>query len=801
MKYFILVVALLISFSSQAQISVSGQISDENNAPIAFSNFTIKEIDSGTIVTGGISDENGKYALQSPIGKYRIEVSFIGYEPYSKVIELTESLILENIVLIGIVDQLDEVVIRGKKPVIQQSADRLTFNVENSVMATGGNIVDILKVTPSINITDQGISIIGKGDVSVLINGNPVKLRGEALVTFLNSIQAENIAKIEVIDSPPSNFDAEGSNGLINIIYKKGLAGLWNTTINGSYRQGVYSLYSLGASTIYNDDKLSFSANLNYVDGSKQVEEMAIIFYDENIWDNDITRENISKNLNGNLSLDYQYSPKSNIGFQYLGTVEHPDVDYNGLTQITDYNNTLDSLIVSKNFTENKNYNHSFNIYHETDLDTLGKKMTIGADYFILNNKNYSSIESRNFIDESTSTGVVILADNDSKQKIENVATKLDFQIPTKLLDLSFGGKLSFTTTTNNTTYLNAPEGTATTVPDQDNNFEYKEDIQAVYITGKKAFNKKWESTFGLRMENTNTNGISMASDGSFEEENSNSYLKLFPTMTTSYRANESNVLSFSYSKRITRPAFWELNPYRNYFNAYIYSEGNPFLQPSFSHNIEFTHSLKNKFTSSFFVSIVDNGFGQIPGVNTTTGEQFYTRSNYYRRTSYGISESYNVDVFKWWKSYNYLFAFYNDVSFLPGTDLETEALDGFGLRYSSMNTFTLNASKTFNGEINFWYFPGTKYQVYESTGSSGLDLGIKWSVKDNLQLTATVKDIFNQNNPTYTTSTSSTPQEFSMNGSTRYLRISARYQFGNKKINKSKRDFGNESEKSRAIN
>lgn len=798
-KLHLILLILIGSFTANAQTDITGIVKDTSNTPVAFSNVILKDISSEKIISGTTTNMQGEFEIRSTAGNYILELSFMGYKTLSKEIEVSSgNFELGTMILKPKANSLGEIIIKGEQPIFQQEPDRLTFNVENSIMATGGNMVDVLKVTPGLQVSDEGINLLGRGNMRAMINGHIVKLTGEDLVNFLNSIPAENISKIEVIDTPPSKYEAEGGGGLINIIYKKGVDGKWNTNLSGSYRQGFYALGNLGLNTIYNKDKLSFSANINVTKGSIRIIDKSQIFYPQNVWRTKNTRKDNSENINGRVALDYDYSKRSSIGFQYLGSMANPDKDYSGRTIISS-NNQIDSLIVSDNPSENKNYNHSLNIHHETQLDTLGRSLSFDLDYFRYKDENNSPLLSTNILPNGEPTGSIISALNTSDQQIENFSAKFDLNLPFQFANISLGAKASFTVTDNFTDYTNRNDGTQITVPDQNNKFEYEENVQAVYANVQKSFGEKWSTVFGLRLENTQTLGNSTSLDGSFEQSNENSYLKLFPSAYISFNPNKLNALNLRYNRRISRPDFWELNPYKQYINAYIYTEGNPFLQPSFTHNIQLSHSYKNKLNSSVFINIVENGFGQFPGVDPATGEQFYTRDNYFKRTSYGLSESYNFKPVRWWRNYSQLFAFYHDVEFLSETNLQTPPLDGFGLRFSTFNTLTIDQDRNINAEVNFWYSPGTRFQIYESTGSSGLDLGLNWSPNEKIELSAVMSDIFNQNNPTYTTFTNNIKQEYNVKGGTRFLRLSVSYKFGNKEVKKDQREFGNEEELDRA--
>lgn len=118
--------------------------------------------------------------------------------------------------------EIQTVNLNGKKKLVERKIDRMVFNVENSIASQGMDGVEALRNTPLVKVDEtSGISIVGKSNVSVMINDRIVQMSGSELLNYLKSVRSENIAKIEVITTPPAKYDAQGNSGIINIVLKK----------------------------------------------------------------------------------------------------------------------------------------------------------------------------------------------------------------------------------------------------------------------------------------------------------------------------------------------------------------------------------------------------------------------------------------------------------------------------------------------------------------------------------------------------------------------------------------------------
>lgn len=687
---------------------------------------------------------------------------------------------------------LKEIAIVFKKKQIEYRNDRMVINVANSISAIGGNAVNAISAAPGIIVQNGTISMLGKGESRVMIDGRLIELRGQDLIGYLNAIPAGDIQKIEVITNPPAKYEAGADGGIINIILKKGTMNSWKNTALLAYDQSTYGFLTLRNSFLYNRNKVRFSLNAGGKTGYMKNTEELDIYYPKGVWQLNSTGKEKQGQFSGGTALDYDFSVNTTVGFQYTGNYNNPD--RNDLTSIGIHNpgNSLDSILINKGLNRQTVNSHSFNGHLISKLDTLNRKLSFDIDYF-----SYRSTIDNDFVATVFSPDLSILninqaARNISDQNIHNMAVKTDMEHPLKFMNLSYGAKLSLTNSKSAVVYYNMATGTGILDPNRSNGFEYKEHNQAVYINGNKQLNARCSVQLGLRLENTQTLGYSETTSQTIK----NNYLKLFPTFYLSFKANEANTLMFNYGKRINRPEFRNLNPFRSYLNSNSYSEGNPFLQPSYSNNFDFTHIYKGVLRTNAFINITTNGFGVIFSSDPKTNTQVISRQNYFKEYYYGIGENYTADIAGFWQSQNQIYMLGSRNIF--SGDIQAASKNGLQLYLSTNNTFSLGRPTKL--QADFFYATKANRGLYEIGSMAGLNLGLKQNIlRDKLQLGLLVNDVFNTAYlKNYTSVVNGIRQVYSENNSSRYFRISLTYNFGNNKINVKSHETGNSEEKKR---
>lgn len=775
---------------AQASFKLKGKITNET-IPLEWADVSISNSE-GKIIDGSTSKQDGSFEINLKKGSYRIGITLLEFTDYEKEFTIENDTDLGIIILKESATNLKEVIIQSKKKTIEQKTDRLVYNLENNVTTVGGDALNAINTAPGVVVQNNTINILGKGTSRVMIDGRMIELVGEELNNFLKSISASDIKNIEIISNPPAKYDAEGTGGLINIIMKKGVRDSWKNSTTLSYDQNKYGIYTLRDNFFYNKNKFRFSASINPKTGYLNATDDLKMYFPDGLSHMKSVTKVKTENLSGKLALDYDLSERTTIGFQYLNDRNNPD--FKSDIRIEDYNtqNELDDVTLNNSFTDKGSKNQTYNAHLITKLDSLKRKLSFDVDYF-----NYSSKFDRNFVANNFTADMTFVDINQSgrnisNQDIDNWSFKSDMEHPLQALNLSYGAKMSFTNSVSDVLYFNTITGTPELDSNQSNRFKYTENNQAVYVNADKKLNEKWNFQMGLRLENTQTNGFSET----LNQETENNYLKLFPTFYASYKKNENNTFSLNYGKRINRPRFDLLNPFRIYINSNSYSEGNPFLRPSFSDNFELAHSYKEILRTSVFVNAITNGYGVLFTSNPETNTQIVTRENYFKNLNYGIGESYSASFADWWSSENSLYLLGAKTEFIK--DINATPSNSLQIDFSTNNTFLLG--KTTKLQIDFMYTTPFKSGLYEVGYASSFDIGFKQDLfNKTMQIAFLANDIFNTSYlKDFTSVINGVKQVYEEKQSNRFARLSVVYNFGNKKINVQQRDFGNKEENKR---
>ena len=789
MKNTLITITLLFTGIITAQ-TITGKVAD-NLEVIPFANVILKDSNQ-KIIAGTTTTDEGTFELKTSKGTYILEVSFLGYQTYSKSILVDKNINLGTLILKEDAQNLDEIVVKTEKRVLERKIDRLVFNVEKSVAAVGGNGVDVLRITPGLQLQNNTLSILGKGATQVMINGRLSPLVGDELIAFLSGFSANDIVKIEVITNPPAQYDASGNGGLINIVLKKGVQNSWRNATTLSYNQNRYNFTSLNNNFFYNKNKISLSASINATKGNVQNLEGLDIEYPTNFWDIDVVGKMGRDQFSGRFLIDYELTDNSTFGIQYLGNQTNPDINAMTTSTIFDTNNNLERSLQNRGNNTRDNENHSINFHLISKLDDKGKKISFDADYFTFNSDNTLDFKTEQFDASGTSQGISSAALNIANQKIENFSGQIDVDYPIEKVNLSYGVKASFTNSMSDVLYFDTLSGNPVLDPNQSNAFEYEENVLAAYFSGNTKLNDKLTMQFGLRFEDTKTTGI----NAEINEENKNDYSKLFPTVYFSYAKNENNNFNISYGRRINRPNFRDLNPFRFYINDNSYSVGNPFLQPSFSDNFEISHLYKNNLNTSFSLNITNDGYSVVFNTDAQNQDQIITRENYFRTLTYTFTESFSYNKISWFKSQNSFNAIGYVTEFTK--DIGTTPKNGVQIYLTSNNTFSLSENTKL--QVNSWYSSQHNRGLFSMGQMFDISFGLQHQFKNNLQLSLLFNDVTNTGNlRDYISSVNGIEQNYRQNESSRNVRISLSYNFGNKKVTVKNRRFSNDDEQRRS--
>lgn len=708
------------------------------------------------------------------------------------------------------------------KQVFKKQSDRFVYDVAASPVAKGNTTFDLLKQTPLLSTTDdKTLKITGKNNALIFINGRKTNMDAESLTQFLKNTPAENIQKIEVITVPGSEYQVESSDGIINIVLKKKMSDGTSGNMRMSNSQNKYNSSNASFSVNYRKDKLGINANLS---GGENINPQTYILrngtdkmQNESVGDID----DPNKNLGGYLNIDYQLTEKSNLALSWNSWANksyNSTIDlYNTLIQP----NAAGVMTTTHSWTKNKenarNYNNSVNLNYEIKLDSLGSKFNANVAY--LNYKRFQ-FSNNNTLNENLKPSKTIT--QDIPQIINNFSGTLDYIQKFKNdFTFSVGGNFNKTKTDNDTknyTYIFDNNGNLEDLGTKPNpnpeftHFIYDENIYGVYLTLEKKLSDKFSGKVGARYEITNSLGTaeSLREGKQSYQEIERNYNNLLPYLSFNYAINDKNNISYSFSSRMRRPSFWELNPVRNYITDFNYTQNNPFVKASSTYNQELTYMYKNSYFLIVNHTYVKDQITQVPlqgyvkSVDGQIGSQNVLR---YIRTNFGNKQEMSAmfgiqkSLFKQYLTLNFNAGVQHNIN--NGTLAEDPTTgdtfvdkDGNPLIYrnnvkstslviTSNNTIRLDKKKTWFLGVNYFYVDKQQIELGMLKDLMSLDLSIKKNWND-WTFAVNVNDVLRTNIVEI--------EDYQTNGNYNYIRndmyrrnltVSITYNFGNQKVKK----------------
>lgn len=789
--FYVVILFLSISIASAQQQTLKGKVVNKNKQSVEFVHATLLKNDT-IYVDGTATDSLGYFSFKAEKGNYRLILEQFGAEYFNNSLDLDHDLDIGAIEIDESIS-LNEIFIEKRKALIEKKVDRLVFNIENSISGSGGNGLDALKATPLLYIQDERITMIGKSNVGVMVNDRLISLSGEDLIVYLRSLRSDDISNIEIITSPPSNYDAAGNSGLINIITKR--APKINDTygnIRAGLSQARHSLGNIGLSLNSKHNNWTFSGSVDYVNGSTKLTRNLDLEYPQNEWKESFVNRRYSDNLSGRLAADYQISEKSQTGIQYRISNDKPITSTKTNSLVYDRTTSdLDSIIKTPANTNSDGILHTMNWYYQTKLDTLGTKLSIDVDYLNQNTSLENTFHTQTFFAENLPSDNYLSARILGDKKIDIFTSKFDMDFPLKWINLSFGGKVSFIHNEHENNYYDTTNETPYIENSKSNAFEYNENIQALYFSANKRLTDKFSFKLGLRTENTQTNSYSRT----LSQRNKNNYLEWFPSLFMNYQLKNNGQLAFNYNRRIDRPGYNHLNPFRYYTNANNYVEGNPFLKAYYTNNFEVSYFNKNYYTALFFRD-TKNGIAQINFIDPETYIQAMTSENYYNQINYGWINAYSFRFKNVWENSTQVIISYTKTT----SDISqiVPNVNSWNGHFNTRNSFILDSERKYRLELNYMYRLPAVSESYKTDVISDLSVGARANLLQNkVQFSLEFTDVFRTNKITYYQTVNGIPQKGQMYNDNQKLRFSLTYNFG-KQFKTQNRKQSNEEEEKR---
>ncbi len=732
-------------------------------------------------------------------GKYIIKVSHTDYQTaYLTSAKLEREIVfVATITLIPTAALLDEVTVISKKPFVQFGPDKTVINVEAGISNAGSTIMDVLEKSPGITVGRDGtISMKGKPQVMVLIDGKQTQLTGSDLQAYLSGINASQVDVIELIDNPGAKYDAAGNAGIINIKTKKNKQKGFNGSLSVSLGQGFYFKNNNSLSVNYRSGKfnlfLNYGARIGY---EKMSMEVLRKYFDTNGNDSLLLQQpNFTKTKinahNIKTGIDFFVSDKTTLGLVFTGNMTDKNVSSLSTIDWMSPSLVIDSTINTwgTRFTQFQRAGVNFNARH-----SFAGGGELAADIDVV---KFDIDGSQNFQNQLDAPGSLVQATRGTiPSRLHIFTAKLDYSRKFKQLLWETGLKTATTNTDNLAQYYYNDGSVWQDDLSRSNHFLYDENIHSAY-SSIDVQQGKWRWQTGLRYEMTkykaNQLGNTVVKDSSFQKN----YGSLFPTAFVSFDADSSNTFTFRFGRRIDRPQFQYLNPFLITINKYTFEGGNPFIRPQYTWNMELMHTYKQKFSTGISYSYLKDYFSQIFVIDSNSSNVnkniiIYTRGNVGTFHNIGITASLQLPITKWWNL--------TSIAVFNHKVIEGFIWAPFKATINQLN-FSLNNQFQFKkgwaAELTGYYLTKSQLDLQEVLTPQGeMGVGVsKQILKNKGTLRFAIRDIFYTQNYSGYSRFENADEPFEVKWDSRVARITFSWRFG-KAMKAVKRSAGGATE------
>ena len=729
---------------------ISGVISSlDDDELLEYATITLLNPIDNSVVTGGLTDNLGRFSVSAKKGNYKVLIEFISFKNVNyDNLELNKNIDLGNIKLELDYESLGEIEIIAEETTVEVKLDKKIYTVGRDLSVRGGNAGDVLDNIPSVSVDIEGnILLRGNDAARILINGKPSSLVGIDS-KFLQQLPSDAIEKVEVITSPSARYEAQGSGGIINIVLRKskklGLNGSLSSSVgdpkrnalstNLNYRNGKLNFFN---SSGWNDN-ISPGGGYNNSEYYNDIDNLD----DNTFFEEDRQRERSRTGYFLNNGIEWYVSDNSSIvGSFFYNRADSESVQNNFIDQVDGFGgNILNQTVQTENEIAD-DVNREYNFNYETNFDDSGHKLTV--DLQIDNSEDYENgnVLRDNLLDEVINT----------KEESNSYLIKADYVYPIgENKQFEAGIRISEDDDITDYKVFENIDSEMIEDLDQSNVFQYKEQINALYTQYGVKVEDKYSFLLGLRLENT-VKDISQLTTQEFINKNETG---LFPTFNFGLELDENETLTFGYNRRIRRPWSRFINPFPSKTSPINIFRGNPDLNPTYSNNIDigYLKRFESSFTintSAYFQKSTDtyNFINEETGetvslngvdvpvverfpINLSTNERFGFELNlsYRKGRKWNINSNFNVYS-------NKVVGSYNDFVF-----------DNESLSWS----FRLNNKLTLPGKIEWQtrmnYRGPEETAITKRDGNFSVDLAFsKELFNDNASLTFNVRDLLDQ--------------------------------------------------------
>ncbi|MEM6720333.1 MAG: outer membrane beta-barrel family protein [Bacteroidota bacterium] len=760
-------------------------IASDSEKAVSFANAVL--LQDGEVVKGTSSETSGSFLIENIIpGDYTLNISFVGYKTHVQEIEISRNLDFGTIVLQKDTEALDGVTITNKKPSLQREIDRLVFNIQGTAL-TEENTWEVLRRTPGVIIINNTLSI-KNNTPTVYINDRKVHLSSSEIYQLLESTPAETVKSVEVITNPPARYDAQGGT-ILNIVMEKNLIVGYHGSVYGNFTQGVFPRYNAGINQFYKRGKFNIFGNYNYTHNKiNRDNDEAINYLDDttttSVWNSLINRNTWSDQHNFNLNIDYEFDENNALSFSgnllYLPYWKRNTITNSTVDDQTMANQDF-SLVAANRYTQDKHnlglnvdYIHTFkkegeqlsvNV-HYTDYDK-GSNQHVATDYTVVSNPDFSTAFTTN-----------------AHQRTNILSGQVDYQLPiSETANFETGAKVANIDTKSNLWQFNIENGISVLDVNNSDTFDYDESIYAAYVSYAKSW-EKWSLKVGVRGEQTELKGNSFSTN----QINTQNYFELFPSAYLSHKVSEKVNVYADFSRRIQRPSFDDLNPFRFNFTDFSFAAGNPRLQPSIRNMYKIGVGINDKFFIEAYYAYDKAAIFELTLQDNDNDVLQYVASNIQRSIDYGLDFVTYFPVSATWDVSFVSSVFNIGDTFILGNNEQTTQ-QKWSLYTSLDNNFTFLKDQSLTANLSFLYVSPNIQGLSEVSGRNLVNLSLRktlWNKKATVSLT--LNDILNGQEFTKLTQFVNQNSRYFTNYDTQTIRVGFRYNFGNTRLQTNQR-------------
>lgn len=730
----LLTLSLLCSFNLlQAQSAFSGTVIDDQRSPVFFATVALYNQADSSFVQSASSDDEGKFEIKKiKDGDYYLEVSMLGFQKSIQTLQFpTDNGKNLRFELNSDAEVLSTVEVTATKPLLEQKSDRMIVNVENNITSLGTNLMEVMKKVPGMIVTGDRIRMAGQSNMTILINGRSTKYMD--IQSLMKDIPGDNIKKIEVIHQPGAEFPAEGTGPILNIVLKSNKLFGTNGRINIGAAKGENWRHRESISLSHYQGSVNVNASTGFWRNAWYDNLVLTRVVDGDVYEQDSYDPGFSRGWRANLGVDWNITENQRVGVSSRYVDSRTDNLIENTTEVNFADDTAtDWMLLTENKEDRTWRLFTLNPYYQFDIDSLGQKLTFDVNYIDIANDGIDVLST-----EELNVGQKFFG----QQNLRDGATQfwtsqLDYTYPiNEQWKAQIGAKYS-DANLDNDLENRKEQASGEWLIDQgsSNRFIFDERIMAGY--GKLSFDlEKWNGTFGLRYENSDSEGYSVTLDSLIQRPIS----KFFPSASIGRKITKDLVASVAYSYRIDRPRYSNLNPFRYFLDQYTFQAGNPNLAPALTHSTKFNLAYQGQPFFNIEYKHTNDAMVEVTDQDDAAGTSNKTTVNLDNFKVFNVSLFFPLDFIPGITGYGGMIANRNQYD-SPYLDEQFQATKW---DYTGFLQANFKLPWEMNAEISGWYNSGGQEGLINSSWLYGVDMGVrKTFLDDRLTVSAGVDNV-----------------------------------------------------------